>query len=75
MEERERWGNMPFPECLEIALSLTRALRHLHSHDLVHRDIKPSNIIFVHGLPKLADIGLVAQSRNHRIGHPGAPHS
>jgi WD40 repeat protein len=26
---------------------------------LVHRDIKPSNIIFVHGIPKLADIGLV----------------
>jgi len=26
----------------------------------VHRDIKPSNIIFVNGVPKLADIGLVA---------------
>jgi serine/threonine protein kinase len=26
---------------------------------LVHRDIKPSNIIFVHGQPKFADIGLV----------------
>ena len=26
---------------------------------LVHRDVKPSNIIFVHGVPKLADIGLV----------------
>ena len=26
----------------------------------MHRDIKPSNVIFVHGLPKLADIGLVA---------------
>ena len=32
---------------------------HLHSHGLVHRDIKPSNIIFVKGVPKLADIGLV----------------
>jgi len=27
----------------------------------VHRDVKPSNIIFVHGIPKLADIGLVTQ--------------
>src|SRR6185436_15248805 len=25
----------------------------------VHRDIKPSNIIFVDGVPKLADVGLV----------------
>ena len=29
-------------------------------HGLVHRDIKPSNVIFVHGVPKLADIGLVS---------------
>jgi hypothetical protein len=47
-------------ETIEIALALTTALEHLHSHGLVHRDIKPSNIIFVHGIPKLADIGLVA---------------
>jgi WD40 repeat protein len=26
----------------------------------VHRDIKPSNVVFVGGVPKLADIGLVA---------------
>jgi WD40 repeat protein len=50
---------LPFEECLELALSLTSAMGHLHEHSLVHRDIKPSNIIFVHGLPKLADIGLV----------------
>ena len=33
-----------------------------HPHaGLIHRDIKPSNIIFVNGIPKLADIGLVAE--------------
>jgi len=32
----------------------------LHRQGLVHRDIKPSNIIFVRGVPKLADVGLVA---------------
>src|SRR5205814_1081379 len=32
---------------------------HLHEHGLIHRDIKPSNIIFVNGMTKLADIGLV----------------
>jgi serine/threonine protein kinase len=52
-------GALPVNECVQIALSLTRALEHLHAHGLVHRDIKPSNIIFVNGAPKLADIGLV----------------
>jgi tetratricopeptide (TPR) repeat protein len=52
-------GALPVAECVRIGLSLTRALEHLHAHGLVHRDIKPSNIIFVRGVPKLADIGLV----------------
>ncbi|MBL9167623.1 MAG: protein kinase [Verrucomicrobiales bacterium] len=52
-------GRLPVAECLEIALSLTKALHHLHLSGLVHRDVKPSNIIFVNGIPKLADIGLV----------------
>ncbi len=46
-------------ECVKIGLALAEALGHLHQHGLVHRDIKPSNIIFVGGVPKLADIGLV----------------
>jgi WD40 repeat protein len=57
--EIQRRGTLPFEECLEVALALTTALEHLHSHHLVHRDIKPSNIIFIGGAPKLADIGLV----------------
>jgi len=52
-------GALPVSECVQIALPLTRALEHLHARGLVHRDIKPSNIIFVNGVPKLADIGLV----------------
>jgi serine/threonine protein kinase len=51
---------LPVSECIEIGLALCHALQHLHGHELVHRDIKPSNIIFVNGVPKLADIGLVA---------------
>jgi len=55
----EQHGRLPIAQCIEIGLSLTTALAHLHKHGLVHRDIKPSNIIFVNGIPKLADIGLV----------------
>ena len=58
--ELHRRGRLPLETCLQIGLSLTKALEHLHRHGLVHRDVKPSNIIFVNGLPKLADIGLVA---------------
>jgi WD40 repeat protein len=47
-------------ECVELGIALADALQKLHSHGLLHRDIKPSNIIFVNGVPKLADIGLIA---------------
>jgi tetratricopeptide (TPR) repeat protein len=55
-------GRFSFDECLQVGLALATALDHLHRHGLVHRDIKPSNIIFVNGIPKLADIGLVAHA-------------
>ena len=57
-EIQER-GRLPVQECLRVGLSLTSGLGYLHDHGLVHRDIKSSNIIFVKGVPKLADIGLV----------------
>ena len=59
--ELQRRGRLPFDECLPLFLSLTSGLGHLHQHGLIHRDIKPSNIIFVNGVAKLADIGLVAE--------------
>ena len=46
-------------ECLHLGLELSEALRYLHSRQLIHRDIKPANIIFVNGVAKLADVGLV----------------
>jgi len=49
-------------ESIRLGISLTEALEALHRHGLAHRDIKPSNIIFTEGVPKLADIGLVAAS-------------
>ncbi len=54
-------SRLPTEGCLQLGLSLSNALSQLHKQKLVHRDIKPSNIIFVNGIPKLADIGLVAE--------------
>ncbi len=50
----------PLNEFENIALNLSNGLAHLHENGLVHRDIKPSNVIFVNGVAKLADIGLVS---------------
>ena len=58
--ELDRLGRLPFTDGLQIGLALTTALKHLHAAGLIHRDIKPSNVIFIDGLPRLADIGLVA---------------
>jgi len=52
-------GRLPLQECLRVGLGLSAGLSHLHNCGLVHRDIKPSNVVFVGGIPKLADIGLV----------------
>ena len=57
--ELAKHQKLPLDKCLEIALGLAAGLHHLHKQGLVHRDVKPSNIIFLHGVPKFADIGLV----------------
>ncbi|MDP3070151.1 MAG: WD40 repeat domain-containing serine/threonine protein kinase [Opitutaceae bacterium] len=49
-------------EVVALGTALARALASLHAAGLVHRDIKPSNVILVGGVPKLADVGLVAQA-------------
>jgi serine/threonine protein kinase len=56
-ELRDR--RLPLKECCDLGQALTAGLGRLHQHRLVHRDIKPSNIIFIGGVPKIADIGLV----------------
>ena len=38
---------------------LLDGLEQLHKAGLIHRDIKPENILFVDGIPKLADLSLI----------------
>ncbi|HXG47483.1 MAG TPA: protein kinase, partial [Methylomirabilota bacterium] len=76
-EVLRRRHRLPVDECIELGVTLARALEGLHEAGLVHRDIKPSNIIFVGGRAKLADIGLVtgiAEARSF-VGTEGyVPH-
>ncbi len=58
----ETRGRLPIADCVQVGLSLATALNHLHRNCLVHRDIKPSNVIFVKGIAKLGDIGLVTEA-------------
>jgi serine/threonine protein kinase len=62
--ELQKRGRLPIEECLELGIALAEALDYLHGQLLVHRDIKPSNVIFVHGVPKFTDVGLVTEVRN-----------
>lgn len=55
-------GRLPVSEVVSLGVSLARALASLHAAGLVHRDVKQSNVIFVGGVPKLADVGLVTNA-------------
>lgn len=57
--DRLRLGRLPVEECVRLGAAMASALSFLHKNGLTHRDVKPSNIIFVGGVPKLADTGLV----------------
>jgi CHASE2 domain-containing sensor protein len=71
--ELQKRGRLPLSEAVSVGLALSAALEHLHRHRLIHRDIKPSNVIFVHGAPKFADIGLVTdiQGTGHDVSYLG----
>jgi len=52
-------GHLPAENLRETFKSLLDGLEHLHNAKMIHRDIKPDNIIFVNGVPKFGDIGLL----------------
>ena len=65
-QDIDRLKRLPVAECVRLGAAIASALGFLHRHGLFHRDIKPSNIIFVNGMPKLADIGLVTDATEGR---------
>lgn len=66
-----RRGRLPVAEVVALGVALARAVASLHQAGLVHRDIKPSNVILVGGVPKLADVGLVAAASDSALTFVG----
>lgn len=44
---------------IKVGINVAQGLHHLHTNGLIHRDVKPANLVFVDGVCRLADIGLV----------------
>ena len=66
----QKEGRLPPQELRDIFGQLLDGLEHLHDAGLIHRDIKPENILFIGGVPKLGDIGLVS-SVTHTLSLAG----
>ena len=47
-------------EVMPTLTAILDAIAALHNAGFAHRDIKPENILFVNGMPKLADLGLLS---------------
>jgi serine/threonine protein kinase len=69
----KRTAPMPAEQALGLIAIILDGLDHLHRSGLIHRDVKPSNVLFVDGVPKLADMGLVTTTDRDVsiVGTPG----
>ncbi|HKQ50370.1 MAG TPA: protein kinase [Phycisphaerae bacterium] len=66
-----RKERLPVEKAVGFAQQLLEAIEHLHESGIHHRDIKPGNILFVEGVLKLADVGLVGEASDESIGTSG----
>ena len=53
-------GPLPQESVFEILSAIFAGVKAIHDAGFAHRDIKPDNILFVGGVPKLGDIGLLS---------------
>ena len=53
-------GALPDKDIFSIVSGIFEGIKTIHSAGFAHRDIKPDNILFVNGIPKLADLGLLS---------------
>ena len=60
LARRLKSGALPENEQFYVLSEIFKRIKLLHSLGFAHRDIKPDNILFVKGVPKLADIGLLS---------------
>jgi eukaryotic-like serine/threonine-protein kinase len=70
LERRLAAGPLSSEECWRLTEDLLAGLAALHEAGMVHRDVKPANCLFVDGVLKLADFGLLTESHGavSRIG-------
>ena len=57
-------GTLGLRDMVAVSRQILAGLQHLHERGLLHRDVKPSSVVFVDGVAKLADIGLLTQERD-----------
>ena len=57
---RLKSGALPQTDLFRVLSGVFNGIKTLHDAGFAHRDIKPDNILFVKGVPKLADIGLLS---------------
>lgn len=60
LARRLNHGALPQDEIFSILYSIFSGIKTIHDSGFAHRDIKPDNILFVNGVPKLGDIGLMS---------------
>ena len=51
---------MPDKDIFPVISGIFEGIKTIHAAGFAHRDIKPDNILFVNGVPKLADLGLLS---------------